>query len=327
MSVNAEDPVVTMGADLKSAPVYTHPLAFRREYVRSYIESSSGAPLVLIQAPPGHGKTTVLSFFAAQEGASARWIGLEPSDASLDAMVASFVSAIYGWPIAAPGPVPDVREAAKWIVGAIQELAVTSVILDNYENVAESEGANTLIEAIAEKLPAYIRLVVGSEIAPPFLKRARLRNAIVELDASDLRFDADDVARYIREVHNYDISDEAASSIARRSGGCATVINLAGQLCHDLPRYLRIDFEALPLGPTEEHMTLLLREVLARSGQPPARAARELMRGDIGHPSGSTPTDSLLEHLADRHCLVQRHATDPISLVPHKLLKRMAERL
>ena len=104
-------------------------------------------------------------------------------------------------------------------------------------------------------------------------------------------------------------------------------INLVGQLCHDLPRYLRIDFEALPLGPTEEHMTLLLREVLARSGQPPARAARELLRGEIGSPGGTTPSDALLELLSDRHCLVHRHATDPVSLVPHKLLRRMAERL
>jgi len=327
MSVNAEDPAVTTAADLKSAPVYTHPLAFQREYVRSYIESSSGAPLVLIQAPPGHGKSTVLSFFAAQEGASARWVDLEAADAALDTLVASFVSAIYGWPIAAPGPVPDVREAAKWITGAIQELAVTSVILDNYENVVESEEANTLIEAIAEKLPAYIRLVVASEVAPPFLKRARLRNMIVELDTSDLRFDADDVARYVREVHNYDLSDEAASSIARRSGGCAAVINLVGQLSHDLPRYLRIDFEALPLGPSEEHMTLLLREVLSRSGQPPARAARALLHGEVGRPGGTTATDSLLELLADRNCLVLRHATDPVSLVPHKLLRQMAERL
>jgi len=327
MNDHAEETAVMNGTELKSARAITHPLAFRREYVRSYIESSSGAPLVLIQAPPGHGKSTVLSFFAAQEGASARWIRLDPTDLALDALVASFVSAIYGWPIAAPGPVPDVREAAKWIVGAIQELAVTSIILDDYENVADSEEANALIESIAEKLPAYIRLIVASEVPPPFLKRARLRQMIVELDASDLRFDADDVASYIREVHNYDISDESASSIARRSGGCATVINLVGQLCHDLPRYLRIDFEALPLGPTEEHMTLLLREVLARSGNPPARAARELLRVTVGRSGGSTPADALLDLLADRHCLVLRHATDPATLVPHKLLRQLAERL
>src|SRR3982751_3959319 len=101
---------------------------------------------------------------------------------------------------------------------------------------------------------------------------------VVELEASLLRFDADDVASYIREVHNYDISDEAASSVARRSAGCAAVVNLVGQLSHDLPRYLRVDFEALPLAPTEEIMAPLLREFLSRSGRSPARAARDLLR-------------------------------------------------
>lgn len=322
-----DDPHEARGPDLKSAPAVCHPLAFRREHVSSYLESSSGAPLVLIQAPAGFGKTTVLSFFADAEGPSARWVRLDESDRSLGSMVGSLATAIYGWPISQPAAPPEVREAARWIVGAIQELAVTSVILDDYEKVAESEEVNTLVEAVAEKLPPYIRLVVGSEVAPPFLKRARLRQMVVELDESLLRFDADDVARYVREIHNYDISNAAASSVARRSGGCAAVVNLVGQLSHDLPRYLRVDFEALPVGTDESQMAPLLREVLARSGHPPARVARDLMRAEIGDPNGATPADVLLDFLSERHCLVQTYATDPAALLPHKLLRPLAERL
>jgi LuxR family maltose regulon positive regulatory protein len=327
MKLRAEDPRLSQVPDPKSAPAVCNPLAFRREYVAAYLESSSGAPLVLVQAPAGYGKTTVLSFFADAEGSSSRWVQLDSNDNSLASMVVSLASAIYGWPIAPPAAPPDVREAARWIVGAIRELAVTSVILDDYETVAESEEVNTFIEAVIERLPPYIRLVVGSEVAPSFLKRARLQQKVVELDASLLRFDADDVASYIREVHNYDISDAAASSVARRSGGCATVVNLVGQLSHDLPRYLRVDFEALPLGPSEEFMAPLLREVLARSGHPPARAARDLIRGEVGRPDGATPTDALLDFLCERHCLTQTYASDPPAVVPHKLLRSLAERL
>jgi LuxR family maltose regulon positive regulatory protein len=327
MNARPDDPPVVDGPDLKSAPAVRHPLAFRREYVRSYLESSSGAPLVLVQAPAGYGKTTTLSFFAAAEGPSARWVRLDAGDRSLGSMVGALASAIYGWPIARPAAPPDVREAARWIVGAIEELAVTSVILDDYETVAESEEVNTLVEAVAEKLPPYIRLVVGSEVAPPFLKIARLRQMIVELDESLLRFDADDVASYIRGVHNYDISDAAASSVARRSGGCAAVVNLVGQLSHDLPRYLRVDFEALPLGPTEEYMTPLLREVLSRGGHPPARVARDLARAEVGDPAGATPADAVLDFLEERHCLAQSYASDPPVVLPHKLLRTLAGRL
>jgi LuxR family maltose regulon positive regulatory protein len=327
MDARAEDPRVAQGPDLKSAPAVCHPLAFRREHVRSYVESSSGAPLVLVQAPAGYGKTTVLSFFADAEGTSSRWVRLDAEDRSLGAIVAAVATAIYGWPIAPPTAAPDVPEAARWIVGAIKELAVTAVILDDYETVAESDEVNRFVEAVAEKLPPYIRLVVGSEVAPAFLKRARLRQSVVELDASLLRFDADDVARYIRELHNYDISDEAASSVARRSGGCATVVNLVGQLSHDLPRYLRVDFEALPLSPTPDYMAPLLREVLARSGRPPARAARALLRAETGDPDGATPADDLLDFLAERHCLAQFYGAEPRTIVAHKLLRELAERL
>lgn len=310
-----------------SAPAIAHPLAFRRDHVRSYFESSSGAPLILIQAPAGYGKTTALSFFAVEEGSSARWVRLTEHDASLDTFVASFVSAIYGWDIPKPPTPPDIREAGKWIVGAIEELNITAVILDDYDLVAQSDAVNALIEAVSEGLPPYIRIVVGSEIAPPFLKRARLRQSIVELDESDLRFDADDIARYIREVHNYEVSEEAAASIARRSGGRAAIINLVGQLSHNLPHYLRVDFEALPIGRTDEHLTVLLREVLNRAGHPPARAARDLLAADHGYENGASSTDILLEMLADRHCLVQKYAGDPVLLYPHRLLRRLAAKL
>jgi hypothetical protein len=324
MDLRAEDVVVARGPDFKSAHAVTHSLAFRREYVRSYIESSSGAPLVLVQAPPGYGKTTVLSFFGEAEGGSSRWVRLDEADRALATFVGSLASAIYGWPVTPPSAMPDVREAAKWIVSAIEELAVTTILLDDYEAVADCDDANALVEAIAEKLPPYIRLVVGSGQTPGFRTRARLRQMVVELDMSDLRFDADDVARYLREVHNYEISDTAATSVARRSGGCAATVNLVGQLCHDLPRYLRVDFEALPLGATVQHLTTLLREVLARGGQPPARAARALLDADVADPDGPTPADTVLDFLAQRNCLVEIRDTDPRVVVPHALLRAIA---
>jgi LuxR family maltose regulon positive regulatory protein len=327
MKPRAADPHRAVGPDLKSAPAICHAAAFRREYVRSYLESSSGAPLVLVQAPAGYGKTTALSFFAHAEGSASRWVRLDAGDRSLGTMVVSLASAIYGWAVAPPVAAPDVPEAARWIVGGIKELAVTSIVLDDYETVAESDEVNALVEAVVERLPPFVRIVVGSEVAPPYLKRARLRQKVVELDASLLRFDADDVAGYIRNVHNYDISDAAASSVARRSGGCAAVVNLVGQLSHDLPRYLRVDFDALPLGPTEELMAPLLREVLARNHRPPARVARDLVRGDVGRRGGSTPADDVLDFLEERHCLAQLYAADPPVVVPHKLLRSLADRL
>lgn len=311
----------------KSAPPVPHPLAFRRAHVRSYLESSSGAPILLLRAPAGFGKTTALSFLAAQEGPSARWVRLDERDRSLESFVASIVSAIYGWPVAAPSVAEDVREAARWVAGALAEQGVTTLVLDDYEVAAASEATGALVEAVVERLPPYGRVAVACETPPAFLTRARLRQAIVEVDAGDLRFDAEDVARYVREVHRYDLPDAAASSLARRSGGCAAVVNLVGQLSHNLPRYLRLDVEALPLGTGEEHMTLLLREVLARGGHPPARAARELLRARAGTPGGTSPADALLDFLRERHCLVHAYAAPSPATVPHELLRRLAARL
>jgi ATP/maltotriose-dependent transcriptional regulator MalT len=318
---------VLTSLSLKQAPALTHHLAFERKHVRSSFETSPGAPVVLLHAPAGYGKTTALSFFAEQEGPSARWITLDESDRSLSSMIVTLVSAIYGWQISEPAPLPDVREAAKLIVGAIDELAITTIIFDNYETVASSDDVNELIEAVTERLPARVRFLIASEVSPPFVKRARLRQSIVELGTSDLVFDADDVSVFLREIHNYVVADKFASSIARRTRGCAAVVNLVGQLVHNLPRYLRVDFEALPLGPTEEHMTLLLREVLARAGYPPAHAARDLAVAGAGALDGSLPRDTLLDLLGSRSCLAHVYATEPRKVVPHRLLLEIAPKL
>jgi len=312
---------------LKQAPALAHQLTFERKHVKSYFESSFGAPVVLLQAPAGYGKTTALSFLAEQEGASARWITLDESDRSLSAMIVTLLSAIYSWPISEPTPLPDVREAAKWIVGAIDELAISALILDNYESVATSEEVNALVEAVTERISSRVRIAIASEISPAFVKRARLRQSIVELGMSDLVFDADDVSGFLREIHHYVVSDKFASSIARRTHGCAAVVNLVGQLVHNLPRYLRVDFEALPLGPTEEHMTLLLREVLSRAGYPPARAARDLASPESGTVDGQLPRDTLLDLLGSRACLAHVYATEPRQVVPHRLLREIATKL
>jgi hypothetical protein len=268
-----------------------------------------------------------LSFFAEQEGPTARWITLDENDRSLSSMIVTLVSAIYGWQISEPAPLPDVHEAAKWIVSAIDELAITAIIFDNYEAVSSSEEVNALVEAVTERLPARVRFLIASESSPPFVKRARLRQSIVELGVSDLVFDADDVSGFLREIHNYVVADKFASVIARRTRGCAAVVNLVGQLVHNLPRYLRVDFEALPLGPSEEHMTLLLREVLSRAGYPPARAARDLAIAGAGTLDGSLPRDTLLDLLGSRACLAHIYATAPRQVVPHRLLLEIAPKL
>lgn len=306
------------------APAVAHPLAFEREHLQSYFGAGLSSPLVLVHAPAGYGKTTALSFLARDEGASARWATLSEDDRDLDAFLATLMSSMYEWEVERAAPSVDVRDAASLILGAIEELGVTTLILDDYETVASSEPINALMPMVLEGLPAYVRVAIGTEVVPDFVRRLRLRQSLVELDRSDLHFDADDVATYLRDFHHYTVPDGAAASIARRADGCASVVNLVGQLVNNLPRYLRVDFDALPLGTGDQNIAMLLREVFARNGVPPARAAQTLRDAGIALADGATPAEALLDMLASRHCLAHFVATEPRAVVPHRLLRRLA---
>jgi hypothetical protein len=281
---------------------------------------------VLLQAPEGHGKTTALATFVDRAGPSARWLTVNESDQRVEQFVADLVSAIYGWPIEAPAGT-DLRDAAKWIVGAIEELGITTVVIDDYETVLPSDAVNALLEELLGKLPPYTQMVIATVSAPPFLRKARLRQSVVELGRSDLQLDADDVSTYLRDLLRCQITDEQAAAVARRSGGCALVVNLVGQLACDLPGYLRVDFDALPIGRSDHEILLLLREVLSRAGFSAAQVARDLSRLDVLHANGSTPAESLLDRLADRNCLALRYPTEPPTVVAHGTLRALASRL
>ncbi|MBI4751960.1 MAG: hypothetical protein HY774_26030 [Acidobacteria bacterium] len=323
----------------KCAPARPHPRAFHRAYLSNLLSSHFDVPLVLIEAPRGYGKTTLLASMAHRVGANVRWLTLDARDRDLNHCVQSLCSSLYNVQMGAgQTTVSSTSQAARLIVSALKELSIDTLILDNYETVIGSDSVNALIEQIVSELPPLNQIVVASQKAPPFKRAARIRSKVMELNPSDLRFDSDDVAGYFDTIARYRLTPTEASLIVQRTEGQPVTINLLSQLAYGLQSYLRINFDALPLSPGEQTLLYLLREVLNRlpfpleeagallsnyqkSLQPPPPASE-----DEDTPAPPTAEEAqaaatpLLEKLAAHYCLVHEHETEPMTLIPHSLL-------
>lgn len=310
----------------KRTPVRPHRRAYHRAYLNNLLAGNFHVPLVVVEAPPGYGKTTLLSAAAHRPNAQVAWLTLDAADAALNTFTAHVCATLYRLPIVTDYHVldpNDVRPAVQLVVSGMRELGVETLVLDNFESAAESPAVNHLIEQAAADLPPPMQIIVATQRPPLFKRAARGRIARLDVTEADLRFDPEDVVGYFAQAARYDINADEGGLIVERTGGQAAAVNLVLQIAYGLPSYLRINFEAL-LAPTgESALVWLLREFLRRLPVPFDEAVRLLKAGDWTTPAGR----ELHQALAAANCLVHTLDDDDRTLVVHPLLRELSKRL
>lgn len=197
------------------------------------VESS----VVLVAAPAGYGKTTLVSQWAVSGGAgTVAWVTLDPADNDptrlwahvaaaleragcvMDANVAEFV-AMSSTAILSE-VVPRVAEALAAHPGAF------TLVLDDCHVLHEPHCGEQL-DQLVTLLPAQARLVVVSRSDPALrLGRLRVEGRLVEIRAGDLAFDAGEVDAVLRAA-GVAVSQPELSALLERTEGWPAAVYLA----------------------------------------------------------------------------------------------------
>jgi len=205
--------------------------------------------LVLISAPAGFGKTTLLAQWLTpgpgEDPAPGRtlqavrvaWLSLDAADADLGAFLTHLVAALQA---ASPGvgaqalalidterslPVEDIVAS---LVNDLDALAGSTVVaLDDY-HVIDNPEVHHAVAFLLGHLPPQVTLAMTTRADPPLpLSRLRARGELLEVRAADLRFTAEEADAFLNQVMGLQLEPAHVAALETRTEGWAAGLQLA----------------------------------------------------------------------------------------------------
>lgn len=207
------------------------------------LEQAADARLVLVQAPAGFGKTTLLVQIAAAltatPGGEVVWVSLDAEDNDANRLFATLFGALAAlnlpWavpPASVLAQLQDASPAARTALGLLIDAlgarpeARIALVLDDLHHVTDA-AALQLLDTLIARAPPELCLYVGSRIAPPLsLARWRAGGELVELGFEDLQFDLDAAQALCRQRGLEAPSDEALQAALARTHGWVAGLHL-----------------------------------------------------------------------------------------------------
>jgi LuxR family maltose regulon positive regulatory protein len=202
----------------------------------------NGANFILVCAPAGYGKTTLLAAWARtliKNGTAVAWYALDPSDdapLSFGAyLVASLAQALGSIPDLAliaqllrSSPEMDLQRILPAVINAVVSSSQNCVlILDDYHLIS-SPAIHSALAYLLVHLPENLRIAIGSRSDPPLtLARLRAGGRILEIRTASLRFTADETTRFLNEVMQLELSQQGVAALEERTEGWVAGLQLA----------------------------------------------------------------------------------------------------
>jgi LuxR family maltose regulon positive regulatory protein len=207
------------------------------------LDRGTTSKLMLISAPAGFGKTTLLTEWLAARPAGpaderlAAWLSLDRADND----PASF----WTYVIAALQTVaPGVGESALTLLRAPQPPPIETVltvllndlgaitgdivlVLDDY-HVIDARDVQDAMAFLLDHLPPRLHVVIASRTDPALpLARLRARGELVETRAAELRFTPDEAAAYLNEMMGLELTARDVAALEGRTEGWIAALQLA----------------------------------------------------------------------------------------------------
>ncbi|MCW2737517.1 LuxR C-terminal-related transcriptional regulator [Nocardioides sp.] len=214
-----------------------------RPRLRERLDRGLDAKLMLVSAPAGFGKTTLLvdwlASAASGEGTALRgaWLALDAADNDPARFWRYVVAALRtAWPEVGEGALVLLQDsqpppAEVVLTSLVNDLATADVdtvlLLDDY-HVIDAPAVHEGMAFLLVHLPPRLHLVLATRSDPPLaLPRLRARGDLVEVRAADLRFTDVEAASYLNEVMGLELGPADVRALEGRTEGWIAALQLA----------------------------------------------------------------------------------------------------
>jgi LuxR family transcriptional regulator, maltose regulon positive regulatory protein len=216
--------------------------AVARARLVALLEPAIQRRVTTVVAPPGYGKTVLLSqWAAANPQRNVRWLTVEPEHN--DAL--QFARDVHVALGSSPGAVeatiagfdshdPDGIAAFFTALAAdLDNAPPTTLVLDDFHRLSNPSLLDGMA-ALLEHLPPWVHVVIATQVDPPLRHyRLRLQDALVELRQEDLAFRRDEAAELIRRLTGRELVSPRLDALMGRTGGWAVGLQLAAVSLRD----------------------------------------------------------------------------------------------
>ncbi|MDQ1382690.1 MAG: hypothetical protein QOG65_69 [Actinomycetota bacterium] len=203
------------------------------------LAGAADAKLILVSAPAGFGKTTLVTSWlstVAGDGAAVAWVSLDERDNDpalfWPYVLAALESAVPGLGANARALLDTAGAPADAVLATlVNELHGVNrdvfVVLDDF-HVIDHHDVQEGLTYLLDHLPERAHLVLTSRADPPLpLPRLRVRGELLEIRAADLRFTNDEAAAYLNGAMGLALTAADIATLEARTEGWIAALQLA----------------------------------------------------------------------------------------------------
>ncbi|MGD2078385.1 MAG: LuxR C-terminal-related transcriptional regulator [Chloroflexota bacterium] len=205
------------------------------------LEEDERGKLTLVSAPPGFGKTTLLSNWARQGKRPVAWLTLDERDNDLARFLTYLIAAVetvytglgqMAWDMLRSQGRPAYEEILTALLNEIASVAtdggqVLVLILDDYQLITARQ-IHEVVSFLLDFMPPQMRLVIASRTDPELsLGRLRVSGQLTELRAADLRFNEAEITTFFQEVLGLDLPPGDITALQMRTEGWVAGLQVA----------------------------------------------------------------------------------------------------
>jgi LuxR family maltose regulon positive regulatory protein len=193
--------------------------------------------LILVSAPVGYGKTTLLVSLIDQISRKAIWYSLDEGDKDISRFFTYLTTAFMEIDEHLASVLHDPLLAAhtpsvETLVALFSEAVITYkksliLLLDDYHTIIESE-TDHFLQFLLDNCPRNLTIVIMSRVDPPIpLARLRAQRELCEIRMNELAFAVDETDDYLRELGDLNLSIKQVRELHERTEGWPAALQLA----------------------------------------------------------------------------------------------------
>jgi LuxR family maltose regulon positive regulatory protein len=192
--------------------------------------------LILVSAPAGYGKTTLITEWLSGLQTKTAWLSLDKTDND----PARFLA--YQALLQSQQPLP----VELMLTSLVNEITIVPspfiLVLDDY-HVIQAMPIHQQLDFLVEHQPPQMHLVIITREDPPLpLARLWAHGRMAEIRQDELRFSQEECSDFLKRQMGLHLSLEDITALERRTEGWIAGLQLAAlsmQGCDDLPSFVR----------------------------------------------------------------------------------------